>query len=68
MDGAVELLPLHVDRPPVGTLSIALRGHVLAFVRLGMHCGALCGQGWTYRLVREGRRWRVVVGTFDWVS
>ena len=40
----------------------------VAFVHLGMHCGPLCGQGWSYRLRRSGRVWRVIGAEFAWIS
>jgi hypothetical protein len=39
-----------------------------AFVQISMNCGSLCGEGWTFRLLRVGKAWRVVNGRFDWVS
>jgi hypothetical protein len=40
----------------------------IAFVNFGMRCGSLCGEGWTYRLRRTGKTWRIISGTFEWVS
>jgi hypothetical protein len=40
----------------------------IAFVNFGMYCGSLCGEGWTYRLHRTGKTWRVISATFEWVS
>jgi hypothetical protein len=39
-----------------------------AFVALGMHCGSLCGEGWSYRLRRVAGVWRVISASFNWVS
>ncbi len=77
--GGIWTLTDSVFRERPATPSDSMRARITAeitiaespgvgFIRLGMHCGPLCGEGWTYRLVREGRRWRVVVGRFAWVS
>ena len=39
-----------------------------AEVMINTGCGQLCGEGWLYRLVREGRTWRVVSAVMEWVS
>jgi hypothetical protein len=45
-----------------------LPGEEEAFIRMGLRCGSLCGEGWTYRLRRSGRIWRVISAQWNWVS
>jgi hypothetical protein len=39
-----------------------------AIVVMGMRCGSLCGEGWKFHLRRDGRIWRLIAATMDWVS
>jgi hypothetical protein len=39
-----------------------------AEVTLSTWCGRLCGEGWSYRLLRVGEVWRVVRASMQWVS
>jgi hypothetical protein len=60
--------PVDSLAPTVATNVRVARDGRHAEVTLSTYCGRLCGEGWSYRLLRVGQLWRIVSARMQWVS